>query len=184
MAKPFVRVSVKRLEEEKRKLSDIKRIADDSLKTVKADYANRVVRRAKDLTPTVTGRARNSIRIISGGAIQGGDSNVPYFGWLDFGGDIFNGRGTIKRPYIKGGRIIYPALREEDPELEKVLGAAVAAAGIFVTIRKLRPNERPSPSTSNISGERAIVNSSAIGYLERYASSAISSLESEAPASS
>lgn len=94
------------------------------------EAAELLVDAAKRRTPTLRGRARGSIRATDGAVKTG----VPYFGWLDYGGNIYrHGRGKkpIHRTYKRGGRIIYPALKEITPEIEALMSEAfrVAAEG-------------------------------------------------------
>lgn len=81
-----------------------------------------------------TGRAAASLRVLSnanGVFIVGGKGSVPYYGWLDFGGQLhptgsrYNGQ---KRNFIKQGRAIYPAINENIHNLERAAEDAVARA--------------------------------------------------------
>lgn len=62
------------------------------------------------------GTAAASIRILAnsrGVAIVGGKARVPYYGWLDFGGDlkpVGNRKNMQKRKFLKRGRAMYPAI--------------------------------------------------------------------------
>jgi hypothetical protein len=77
-----------------------------------------------------TGRAASSVRAVSKGNevyIVGGKATVPYYGWLDFGGKLkATGRRTNeqKRPVVKRGRYIYPAI---DKNMPLVIAAAERA---------------------------------------------------------
>ena len=84
-----------------------------------------------------------------------GGKKAPYYGWLDFGGTVGKGRvsagvskkraggdfggkeGSIKRPWIDGGRYIYPAYaanRESiHKALEQILAELVREAGLEVS---------------------------------------------------
>lgn len=65
-----------------------------------------------------SGRLANSIASRPeqrGAAVKGGGARVPYFGFIDFGNEVGTGGGVGRgdshpRPFIKGGRILYPAL--------------------------------------------------------------------------
>ena len=84
--------------------------------------------------PKRSNYARFTIRATSAGnnvnVIAGGESSVaPYFGWLDFGGDL-KGRGrgrnqTISRPFLKKGRYVYPGIAATEPRIVQAAGRAV-----------------------------------------------------------
>lgn len=69
-----------------------------------ADDARSRARRGKK-----TGRSMNSIRAL-GPVVRAGD-DVPWYGFADFGGRVGRNR-SIYRTYIKGGRWLYPAVRD------------------------------------------------------------------------
>jgi hypothetical protein len=82
--------------------------------------------------PVRSGKARDSVRAVSGGNtvyVAAGSAKAPYYGWLDFGGELKNrGRGrnkTISRPVIKGGRYIYPGIAMSGTELLDAAARAV-----------------------------------------------------------
>lgn len=56
-----------------------------------------------------TGASMNSIRAM-GPVIRAGD-DVPWYGFADFGGRVGIKR-SIHRTYIKGGRWLFPAIRD------------------------------------------------------------------------
>lgn len=86
--------------------------------------ADIVVAAARTKVPVRSGRARDSLRavILRGGAgIRGGGAKAPYFGFLDYGNKVDRGGGVGRgdsqvREYLKGGRIVYPAVREKRDE--------------------------------------------------------------------
>lgn len=90
--------------------------------------------------PVKSGRLRKSIRVKAqqtGAQIAGGGARVPYFGFIDYGGTI-NPRGhPVRRPFIKTGRIMYPALRAKRDETIAAYTAAVTqiieSAGLDVS---------------------------------------------------
>lgn len=57
----------------------------------------------------LTGASRDSIRAM-GPVVRAGD-DVPWYGFADFGGRVGIKR-SIKRLYIKGGRWLFPAVRD------------------------------------------------------------------------
>lgn len=100
--------------------------------------ADLVARDAQGRVPSRTGRARASLRAVSGGNrayVVGGKASVPYYGWLDFGGRrpitgnprsvgpwAGSGRGPI------GGRAIYPAFEARQDEVVSLVEDALAKA--------------------------------------------------------
>lgn len=70
---------------------------------------------ARRKVPTRTGKAKASLKSASGqreAAVKGGGRRVSYYPWLEFGGRVGRAKGTA-RPFIKGGRYIYPAWTRE-----------------------------------------------------------------------
>ena len=84
------------------------------LRIVLNGAADLVVQAANPRIPRRTGRAAASMRPSSGqreASVKAGGGRVPYFGFLDFGGNV--GRGdSVKRPFIRDGRYLYPAYRD------------------------------------------------------------------------
>ena len=91
-----------------------------------------VVPNVRRNVPRRSGRAANSVRATSGGNtlyINAGNAKAPYFGWLDFGGEL-RGRGrgraqTISRPVLKRGRYVYPGIDASQARLAEAAGRAV-----------------------------------------------------------
>ena len=93
---------------------------------------------AKRRVPVRSGKARGSVRAVSGGNrafVVGGKAKVPYYAWLDFGSrnprdDNPPGVGPWTRSG-KGpskGRFIYPALDAREREVVRLVGVAVGRA--------------------------------------------------------
>lgn len=83
---------------------------------------------AKDAASRVdvrSGQAKRSVKAVTlrgGGAVKGGGAAVPYFGFLDYGNKPGSGAGvgrgdSQRRPYIAGGRYVYPALADNRDEV-------------------------------------------------------------------
>lgn len=67
--------------------------------------------------PKRTGRLAASIRPLStqreGRVVMGTVKRVPYAGWIEFGGNKRNkGGNPSRRPFVKGGRFLFPAFRD------------------------------------------------------------------------
>jgi hypothetical protein len=97
----------------RKSLRDLDNGAHKDLRIVANRAAERVVSDARARIPTLTGRARKSIRASSTQSrarVAAGGKRVPYYPWLDYGGQT--GRpGTPSRPFRKDGRYLYPAFR-------------------------------------------------------------------------
>lgn len=91
--------------------------------------AARMPRRSGRMAAAVRGRQgrKGSQALASVGAWK---SSVPYLGWIEFG-------GTRGRPYVPGGRFIYPVGLEADGELK--------AAGVKTAINEIRGFRWPNP---------------------------------------
>lgn len=109
----------------------------DELKQVGAKVVTDAKRRApvgRQTWDRHPGAARDAIRVVSGGNtvyIVGGKKKVPYFGWLDFGGTLkATGKkrpartNTQVRPLFQRGRMIYPAIDENE---HHIMQGALAA---------------------------------------------------------
>jgi HK97 gp10 family phage protein len=107
------------------------------------EAADIVARAAKPKVPVLTGRARDSVRatvLKGGGAVKGGGTKAPYFGFLDYGNKPRSGAGVGRgdsqtgRPYQPGGRIVYPALAEKRSEVidqyEALVDRVLRSAGL------------------------------------------------------
>jgi hypothetical protein len=99
------------------------------------EVAEIVAADARRHVPTLTGKARGSIS--AGGsqraaAIKMGGTKAPHMLWLEFGGRVGRDKSVV-RPFIRGGRYVYPALaRNQDEVMEKldeVVGRLVKRAG-------------------------------------------------------
>lgn len=87
------------------------------------DASQVVVNVARRRVPVLTGAARNSIRSSSGqrtASVTAGGRKAPYFPWLDYGGRTGRGK-SIARPFIKGGRYVYPAYEAQHANIMAVL---------------------------------------------------------------
>lgn len=109
---------------------EAKKVSDDLPKAVRLvnnEAANIVVKYSLPLVPTKSGAARKSIKASStrtSGRVKAGSTKVPYYPWLDFGGSVGR-KGSVKRPFIAKGRILYPAYINHQKEIYEVLVAAL-----------------------------------------------------------
>jgi hypothetical protein len=76
--------------------------------------AETVAEAARRRAPERSGALRKSIRATAsqtGSFVREGNAKVPYASWIDFGGRVGRNR-SVSRPFMKGGRILYPAFAE------------------------------------------------------------------------
>lgn len=109
------------------------------LRVVLNRAADMVTADAARKVPTRSGRARASLRAQSSqreAKVVGGSKKVPYYGWLDFGGRIGRDQKT-RRPYVQGGRFMYPAFVANRDAIYQALADGLADlardAGLEVT---------------------------------------------------
>jgi phage gpG-like protein len=116
-------IRIKGLAEFNRSLRQLDRNAPKALRLVANEAAQSVVEDAKGSIPTLTGNASASIRAAStrtSARVRGGGSKVPYYGFLDYGGNVGRNHAT-HREFIKSGRYLYPAFDRQRDEVEKSL---------------------------------------------------------------
>lgn len=137
MSAPSVRVEG--LAELRRALRRAENIEDlTELRVGMKRAADVVAQEAQSRVPSRSGRARGSVRAVSGGNrafVVGGRKTVPYYGWLDFGTRTpRTGNPRSKGPWAgtgsgpTGGRFIYPAIDAKEREVVEITSAAVGRA--------------------------------------------------------
>lgn len=141
----LVRIKVDGLRELQASLKALDGESQKQLRLALNDAVGIVVRTAGPRVPTVSGRARGSIKPASSqreARIQAGGSRAPYYPWLDFGGRTGRGRtgprtGSVNRPFLKEGRYLWAAYADQQPAiarmLEQRLGDVARGAGLDVT---------------------------------------------------
>lgn len=95
--------------------------AVSDIKTLGAKAGDIVAEDARRRAPVRSGRLRDSIRSTGqarGAVVRGGKASVPYFGWIDFGGK--RGSSRAIRPFLRRGRILYPAIDARRKEVVEV----------------------------------------------------------------
>lgn len=91
------------------------------------EAAQIVVDWARARVPSRSGKARATIKGKSTrtqSRVSGGSQRVSYYPWLDFGGRVGRKR-SVKRPFIKAGRYIYPGYTTNVQQVYDVLVAAL-----------------------------------------------------------
>lgn len=98
------------------------------LRVVMNDVAATVASGAARRVPSRTGRARASVRVMSSqreARVAGGTAKAKYYGWLEFGGRIGRNKAT-SRPFVRGGRYMYPALAANRDGITRALEEGLA----------------------------------------------------------
>lgn len=111
---------------------DLKKLDGDLPKAVRValnEAADVVVSGAKPKIPRRTGRAAATVKAASTRTlvrVAAGGKRAPYYPWLDFGGRVGR-RRSVRRPFLKEGRYLYPAYfaAKESGELEQVMQRAL-----------------------------------------------------------
>ncbi|HET6344615.1 MAG TPA: HK97 gp10 family phage protein [Myxococcota bacterium] len=109
------------------------------LRTVHNGAADLVVTNARPKVARRTGAAAASLKARSNqreGRVAAGGRKAPYYPWLDFGGSV-GPDDSVKRPFYTEGRYVYPTVREQSAEIERVMSDGLielaAGAGLEVT---------------------------------------------------
>lgn len=90
--------------------------------------ASVVAEDAAQRAPEKTGRLKKSIRALGqarSSTVAEGNAKVPYAGFVDFGGNIQPRGAIISRPFIKEGRILFPALQAKSPQVMAIYEAEI-----------------------------------------------------------
>lgn len=123
-------IAVEGLREVQHALRALDSEAPKGLRVAHNRAAEIVVAEAKPRVPLGPGRrghARDSIRVAStrtASRVKAGGARNPYYAWLDFGGRTGRKR-SVRRPFIKEGRYIYPAFKAKRPEVQAALEDAL-----------------------------------------------------------
>lgn len=132
-------IRIQGLAEFNRALRKIDSDLPKALRLAQNEAAQIVVDWAKPRVPKRSGKAARSVKAKStrtSARVSGGGARVPYLPFLDYGGSVGRNR-SVKRPFLKGGRYIYPGYaRNQEKVAEKLTEALVRVAsnaGIEVT---------------------------------------------------
>lgn len=105
-------IRIEGLAEFNRNLRKIDADLPKTLRLAHNEAGQLIVNYATPKVPRRTGRAAGTLKTKStrtSTRVQGGSKRVPYYPWLDFGGRV-GPRRSVRRPFIKEGRYIYPTL--------------------------------------------------------------------------
>jgi len=120
-------VRVKGLAEFSRSLRKVDADAPKGLRLAANECADFLIGKTRPLIPRKTGKAaasltarstRTAVRISMGG------KRAPHMPWLDFGGRVGRNR-SVRRPFIKEGRYLYPTYHANKAQFEKILQDAL-----------------------------------------------------------
>ena len=97
--------------------------------------ARLVAARTAAKVPRDTGDAAGSVSARAGqrgASVAVGGASAPYFPWLDYGGSVGKGHrpgvpwsGSVVRPWMPGGRYVYPTIAEHRDEIAEAALDAV-----------------------------------------------------------
>lgn len=114
--------------------------AAKQLRVVSNGAADLLITKTRPVIPSVTGRARGSLKAQStrtSARVAVGGSKARYYPWLDFGGQGRVRGRPAARPFIPGGRYLYPTLVRNTPAIGRLLQEGLIAtargAGLDVT---------------------------------------------------
>lgn len=116
-------IKIQGLLEFRRNLRKLDKDLPKALRLANNEAAQIVVDWAQPKVPTKSGRAARSVRAKSTGTqarVEGGGKRVPYYPWLDFGGRVGPKR-SVKRPFDKSGRYIFPGYQHNKDQVHDVL---------------------------------------------------------------
>lgn len=117
------KVGVKGLKEFQRSLKKLDADAPKALRLAMNEAADHLIKTAKPQIPRRTGAAADSLKARSTRTavrVGVGGRRAPYYPWLDFGGRTGPNR-SVRRPFYKEGRYLYPTLRESRLEFTRVM---------------------------------------------------------------
>lgn len=113
-------IQVRGLKELRGALRDVDKLLGPELRKGLNEVAEVVLDTARPLVPTRSGKAKASLKAGSterAVQIKAGGTKAPYWSWLDFGGKVGRSK-SVRRPFIMGGRYIYPTLKKRRDEIE------------------------------------------------------------------
>ena len=141
MADSLMRTQVTGLKEVQAAFRQISGDLPKELRVAMKAIADHVTGKAQQKMPWITGEAMKSLvphATQRGASIARPEGGAPwrgekadYYPWLDFGGTtgrghvVRKGGGSIIRPFMKGGRYLYPAIAESKDYIADEVDAAI-----------------------------------------------------------
>jgi hypothetical protein len=133
-------IRVEGLREVARAVARVDKEAAKQLRLVGNSAANLLIDKTRPQIPAVTGRARGSLKAQStrtSARVAVGGPRAPWYPWLDFGGRGPEPGRPAARPYIPGGRYLFPTLARQSAPIGRLLQEGIVAtargAGLDVT---------------------------------------------------
>ena len=134
VAKPHV--EIENLKEIQAQLRALDPALAKELKEVNLYVADLVADSARAHVPSDSGTARSTVKAKGEqryAVIRAGGKKAPYYPWLDFGGRRGDEK-TQSRPYVDGGRYIYPTVGRQRSKIVNeyvlMLGHLLDKAGL------------------------------------------------------
>lgn len=118
-----VAVKVEGLKAFTRSLRDMDRELPKAVRLANNRIVQIIVDGVQPDIPVRSGKARASVKAKStrtAARISAGSKRAPYYGWLDFGGKT-GIDGSVKRPFYKQGRYIYPTYSANQDRVVEVM---------------------------------------------------------------
>lgn len=109
-------------------LRDVGKKAPKEIKAFTTEVADLILVKGRALVPSRTGKARRSWRAVGsakGATVEYGGQGASYMPWLDFGGKVGRKKSVV-RPYLRGGRYLYPTIAKYKPQTQKIADEAMA----------------------------------------------------------
>lgn len=103
--------------------TEAKQLMSNSLKGIAEGVASDVRSRVPHKTGALAAsyKARGSV---GGAAIAWSGTKAPYAPWIDFGGKVGKDK-SVSRPFIKGGRYLYPAIADNMADISDLVADAI-----------------------------------------------------------
>jgi hypothetical protein len=120
-------IKIQGLAEFNRNLRKLDNDLPKALRLAHNEAADIIVDWAQPKVPRKSGKAAKTVKAKSTrteSRVQGGSTRAPYYPWLDFGGKV-GPKKSVRRPFIKAGRYLYPGLGANYDRLNEVLLAAL-----------------------------------------------------------
>lgn len=92
--------------------------------------ATTVIGTARPTVPVLSGAAARSLAVkdySDGAAATGGSQAVPYYVWLEFGGDA-GIHGSVHRDHVPDGRFLHPAYLQDFTRIEMIMANTLTSA--------------------------------------------------------
>ena len=125
-------IEVTGIRELRKALKDVEADLPRELRDGLFEIATLVADAARVKVPSVSGDAAGSIKArkqSAAASLAVGGTKAPYFPWLDFGGAVGRNR-SVKRPFLKEGRYVYPTLKEKRNVITEKVDALIKTLAV------------------------------------------------------